>query len=243
MGVLDDAIREHLELRRRHGAAEDELERKEAEALGPARREVEAADGVAEQEDDQPTAEPGTPPEERDLAEVEPAADLDDAELDERFDPERLRQAATPDEDDRAATVHELPATDFPPPAALEDDPESSDVESSDSAPPLAEPDAMSPEEAEAEYGEDGAPPSRFAPAFGGEEDEPATIENDALEDEYGSLEEPAAAPPHDEDEFGPAEEGEDVLEETPDFLQETPEHDRLWFEQKPPRDFDLDDK
>ena len=35
--------------------------------------------------------------------------------------------------------------------------------------------------------------------------------------------------------------EGEDVLEETPDFLQETPEHDRLWFEQKPPRDFDLD--
>ncbi len=35
--------------------------------------------------------------------------------------------------------------------------------------------------------------------------------------------------------------EGDDVLEETPDFLQETPEHDRLWFEQKPPRDFDLD--
>ena len=35
--------------------------------------------------------------------------------------------------------------------------------------------------------------------------------------------------------------EGEDVLEETPDFLQETPEHERLWFEQKPPRDFDWD--
>ncbi|MBA3408178.1 MAG: hypothetical protein H0U06_08995, partial [Solirubrobacterales bacterium] len=33
----------------------------------------------------------------------------------------------------------------------------------------------------------------------------------------------------------------EDVLEETPEFLQETPEHDRLWFEQKPPRDFDFD--
>ena len=29
-------------------------------------------------------------------------------------------------------------------------------------------------------------------------------------------------------------------LEETPDFLQETPEHDRLWFEQRPPRDFDF---
>ena len=34
--------------------------------------------------------------------------------------------------------------------------------------------------------------------------------------------------------------EGDDVLEETPEFLQETPEHDRLWFEQKPPRDFDF---
>ncbi len=36
--------------------------------------------------------------------------------------------------------------------------------------------------------------------------------------------------------------EDEDVLEETPDFLQDTPEHDRLWFEQRPPRDFDFDD-
>ena len=50
----------------------------------------------------------------------------------------------------------------------------------------------------------------------------------------------PAANPdivrPDDEE---PAQ-GEDVLEETPEFLQETPEHDRLWFEQKPPRDFDF---
>jgi len=35
--------------------------------------------------------------------------------------------------------------------------------------------------------------------------------------------------------------EAEDILEETPDFLEETPEHDRLWFEQRPPRDFDFD--
>ncbi|HEY2769355.1 MAG TPA: hypothetical protein VGI87_02260 [Solirubrobacteraceae bacterium] len=34
----------------------------------------------------------------------------------------------------------------------------------------------------------------------------------------------------------------EDVLEETPEFLQDTPEHDRLWFEQRPPRDFDFDE-
>ena len=40
MGILDDAIREHIELKRKHGAAEDELQRQEEEALGPARREV-----------------------------------------------------------------------------------------------------------------------------------------------------------------------------------------------------------
>ena len=51
-----------------------------------------------------------------------------------------------------------------------------------------------------------------------------------------------AAADPRD-DVGAPADEepeGDDVLEETPEFLQETPEHDRLWFEQKPPRDFDF---
>jgi hypothetical protein len=57
----------------------------------------------------------------------------------------------------------------------------------------------------------------------------------------------PFAPGQHEDDEEEPAaseedEEGEgDVLEDTPDFLQETPEHDRLWFEQKPPRDFDFE--
>ena len=78
---------------------------------------------------------------------------------------------------------------------------------------------------------------------------------------EEPTAEHPAAAPGYDEDPWlddepdeVPAEEAleqrrapprptgeEDVLEETPEFLQETPEHDRLWFEQKPPRDFDWD--
>jgi hypothetical protein len=38
------------------------------------------------------------------------------------------------------------------------------------------------------------------------------------------------------------SEDDEDVLEETPEFLQDTPDHDRLWFEQRPPRDFDFDE-
>ena len=33
----------------------------------------------------------------------------------------------------------------------------------------------------------------------------------------------------------------DDPLEETPEFLQDTPDHDRLWFEQRPPRDFDFE--
>jgi hypothetical protein len=36
-------------------------------------------------------------------------------------------------------------------------------------------------------------------------------------------------------------EEGDDVLESTPEFLQDAPDHDRLWFEQRPPKDFDFD--
>ncbi len=48
--------------------------------------------------------------------------------------------------------------------------------------------------------------------------------------------------PPREQTQPVPSEDEEvhDELEETPDFLQETPEHDRLWFEQKPPRDFDF---
>src|SRR4051812_49263684 len=38
MGLLDDAIREHLELKRRHGADPDEVARQEREALGAPRR-------------------------------------------------------------------------------------------------------------------------------------------------------------------------------------------------------------
>ena len=38
MGLLDDAIREHLELKRRRGADAEEVTRLEQEALGPPQR-------------------------------------------------------------------------------------------------------------------------------------------------------------------------------------------------------------
>jgi hypothetical protein len=40
---------------------------------------------------------------------------------------------------------------------------------------------------------------------------------------------------------FDPTTGHEDVLEDTPRFLEDAPEDDDLWFEQKPPKDFDLD--
>jgi hypothetical protein len=52
-----------------------------------------------------------------------------------------------------------------------------------------------------------------------------------------------SAEPPSEENDydFDPDTGHEDVLEDTPRFLENAPEDDDLWFEQKPPKDFDLD--
>jgi hypothetical protein len=76
-------------------------------------------------------------------------------------------------------------------------------------------------------------PPPADAPVLG--DTEPHGFP--AIEDDEEPEPEPEPEPGEDDDEDAEP----DVLEDTPDFLQETPEHDRLWFEQKPPRDFDFD--
>jgi hypothetical protein len=154
MGLLDDAIREHLELKRRRGADPDEVARQEDEALGDPRS------GEFVKPDDADAAEP---------AAVEP-------------EPEPEPELQVPDPEAAAPAPRDEPWLDD------EDEPE-----------PVAP-----------------QPTAEFVPP----EVEP----------------EPDVVAP---DEEPPAD--EDVLEETPEFLQETPEHDRLWFEQKPPRDFDFD--
>jgi hypothetical protein len=163
MGLLDDAIREHLELKRRHGADPDEVSRQEREALGaPVRGEfAKPAD-----EGEQPAAAAAEEP--ADVAAPEPAG-----EVPEVAEPPEMPGEPEPDAD---------------------------------------------------------APPADRAPEPGDEED-PWLVE-DLADSEPREPAAPETAPPA---------EGEDVLEETPEFLQETPEHDRLWFEQKPPRDFDWD--
>jgi len=183
MGILDDAIREHLELKRKHGVPEEEVERQQEEALGPARREV------AQQ------------PEDADIA----AEAADDASL---FDGE---DNGAPVAEARAVAADESGVAEAP-------DPSAPAVE-----PPPAEPDPEP--DPHAALGD--TEPHGF-PSLDDE-----LHDDDAIEDEQ-SHEDPPPPADVDEDEL-------DVLEDTPDFLQETPEHDRLWFEQKPPRDFDFD--
>ena len=72
------------------------------------------------------------------------------------------------------------------------------------------------------------------APSEGGDEDEEEAVFEPEPEPEA------EAEPEAEEDQA--ARPDEDVLEETPDFLEEAPEDDQLWFEQKPPKDFDFDD-
>ncbi len=196
MGLLDDAIREHLELKRRRGADPGEVAREEADALGPVRREEAAAAA--------PAAAPAP------LHETEP--DLEPAGLEEpgaayAEETPRHREPAAPRDHDRDehARDHEPEAEPAPDPVVHPGDDPVADPH--DITPPHGDPLAHQPTR-EFSAGE--------------------------LEEALGQGRPPRASDP----EVAPGE--EDVLEETPEFLQETPEHDRLWFEQKPPKDFDF---
>jgi hypothetical protein len=182
MGLLDDAIREHLDLKRRHGAPDEEIAQKEAEALGPARRDF-----------PQPAVE-------------EPAAHPADELIDEPLHP-----AGDPISDEiEDPPVYEPPVVEEPPVFDMPAAPERTEP------PPTPRAELADTEEYRFEDDDDELLP--------GEDDD--DLDDD---DDLGEL---------DEDE---EEDDEDLLEDTPDFLQDTPEHDRLWFEQKPPRDFDFE--
>jgi len=280
MGILDDAIKEHLELKRQHGAAEDELQQLEDEAFGAAERpgaEESAPDGLSEAPTEfmaQPDLEGEDAPRSRrpdvaDLQEGPPEA------AEPRPEPE------PPSEEEAPAMEHEAIAE--PPeadaaPQPPEVEPEISsgptteereaiaaqptemfDIEAElggkqvEEAPPEA--DAEEPAE-EDEYEEDDdfwdekrlsdeldqalEAPSEVEEA----EEEEALYEDAATEAEEPAADEPRPAEPEPDqpEHLTPSGDEEDVLEETPDFLEEAPEDDQLWFEQKPPKDFDFDD-
>jgi hypothetical protein len=179
MGLLDDAIRDHLELKRRHGGSSEEITKQEQEALGPVRR-------TAAGTEDEPVPEGAEAP-------AEELAGLEPADAPEGGDVEVVAEAPAADE---------RPEEPVAPPALEEP-----------IGPALAD--------------------------FGSDFDEPADPSRPVADveqptEEWGFDDEQERA--------AEAEPDEDPLEETPDFLQETPEHERLWFEQKPPKDFDFDE-
>ncbi len=229
MGLLDDAIREHLDLKRRRGADPTEVERAEREALGPVRRgpEPQEADEVAagglayDAEGDEGWEEP---------LRHEPES-VEDPSEEHHYSPSEMfeRAAPPPDEEppladeprlaDERPLVDEPTVVDHPPPPRFAAPAEETHDFSAED--PLGDPFA--------EDDHPGTPPPHAAPASpgpgSGESAGGETVEyriDEALEDK-------------------PKTEGEDVLEETPEFLQDTPDHDRLWFEQRPPKDFDFE--
>ncbi|WP_027004802.1 hypothetical protein [Conexibacter woesei] len=206
MGLLDDAIREHLELKRRRGADPSEIEREESEALGPVRREAPGADSgaaaaVAEDHG-------GSFADHHDGAGLDEPAGAYDDEF--GFDDAPAAPAA------EHAVPSDPPATHDAPFAEREDE---------SSTPPHGDPYQATREFSATELGEALGHHETSAPPHGDPVAPPPAA--------------PAAhdAVPADED---PEPDADDELQDTPDFLQETPEHDRLWFEQKPPKDFDF---
>jgi hypothetical protein len=239
MGILDDAIKEHLELKRQHGADDDELKKLEDEAFGAPERPGEpdsALDPFAEA----PTAFMAQP----DLA--EPDDDGEAAAARPRPDIADLQEAppAAPELDEEPPAEEQAPAIEQ---AIPEPEPDISAGPSTEEREAIAEqPTEMY------DLGEELGGSEAPAPAEGEEEqDADDFFDEKRLSDELDqALEGGGPAEDEDEDELAeedqepPAEdrEEEDVLEETPDFLEEAPEDDQLWFEQKPPKDFDFDD-
>jgi hypothetical protein len=229
MGLLDDAIREHLELKRQHGADPSEIDRLEHEALGPVRR----------QPLDPPEHERGAP------------AEVDERSVDAKETGELAKDEY--DEYDDEEYVHEAETGDWG--EAFEDGFERPGSRGSGRKPPASTADhekteSPSPPEQEGERGlrrwrrsRKGSVPPEDAPSAQAEPPERVASSEETVE--YGvedASAEGAGKARQRRTRNRPSPEDEDVLEETPEFLQDAPEHDRLWFEQRPPRDFDFDD-
>ncbi|HEX7278330.1 MAG TPA: hypothetical protein VF255_01790 [Solirubrobacterales bacterium] len=310
MSILDDAIREHLELKRAHGADESEIKKLEDEAFGPPGRpeepdpaaeaptefltSSEVAEAVESAEDSggrriniADLQEPPAPSEpQADAAPITPAEDP--------------AQAAPPAEEEQPAIEHEIvpeaeatpeaePAIESPGPsteerhAIAEQPTEFFDIETemgTEDAPAAEAPSPSDEEIVEAEAAEPLAPVEPPTEIHASRAEIPADEEEDddfwneqRLSDELdqaleapvtdeqeapppampAEAEEPAQLFDRDEDEdareddkpqadYDPDTGHEDVLEDTPEFLEESPEDDELWFEQRPPKDFDFDD-
>jgi hypothetical protein len=192
MGLLDDAIREHLELKRLRGADPGDVAREEQAALGPVRR----------GDDAQPEDQKGDTPE----------ADPRDGSLPPSAEVASANDPSTGQETIEINMEAELAAS------ASEDDLR---LTGSEDAVPIADPaHSQAPNDESLEWEMPGEWPVESTREARSQGDIASGV------GEKQGADEPV----------------EDVLEETPDFLRDTPEQERLWFEQRPPRDFDFNE-
>jgi hypothetical protein len=254
MGILDEAIREHLDLKRRQGAADEELKRLEDEAFGPPTRPGEPDFPDHEGEEAEGDGSGASATEQAELGEPAGAGDTEPV------------GPTTPEEPPpvEPPPVEEPPAEE-PPPVEAHADPEAPEAattfydRSQESELELGDLDL------DLEFDEEVAEPAapEPPPETGEEppiesldtvEHEPSIESLDTVEHRIEELEqEPVEETPEPPEPSIPADEPEastasgedgadDVLEETPEFLRDTPEDDELWFEQGEPKDFDFDD-
>jgi hypothetical protein len=204
MGLLDDAIREHLELKRLRGADPGEVAREQREALDP-------VPGTA------PTAPVGSAPAGDDPSrESQPAHGPDFSNVGQETAELDMRTVL--------GAEHAPPAA-HAPSAAADGAHEAAPVGSVPVGAVGGASAAEHPEEDSLEWEVPGGASGESGTGAGGHEHDAGDDGPAATAGEQGDAEEPA----------------EDMLEETPDFLRDTPEQERLWFEQRPPRDFDFD--
>ncbi|MDX6638024.1 MAG: hypothetical protein QOJ01_1535 [Solirubrobacterales bacterium] len=257
MGILDDAIRQHLELKRSLGADDDELKQLEDEAFGPPARPGDP---------DFPDSEAGDAEGSNGLdAGVDAPSDTGDASVQE-----------APSTGDVATLAEEPePEPDTPAPGAVFDhasgEPEEVEEEEPaaqaepDEPEQLAVPEEPEPEEAEPEPDTEAPEPAPAAetsePPLAAEDQIPASedldlgeldldIEDDELlrldpdppVESLETVEHPIAPETGEHEDVGEEEEDDDVLADTPEFLRDAPEDDDLWFEQGKPKDFDFDE-
>lgn len=286
MGLLDDAIREHLDLKRARGGDPAEIERMEREALGPVRREptfgstrLEAPEqhlpvGFEPVYDDERLTDledlqehgyhDSTAPHPHRHEYAHPHDGHADSHLDfedeppygVEFEQDEVEQprrrflrrnrpaslseplAGEPggayeqpaadhaDFHDYDEPLQELPHDASPPPQLQFEHPPKRPRFTAE--PPELQPESLSGPGAEPQ---DPTPPPAPARDSGPRHESPETA--GGQETTEFDVQRHLAETRHEPD--------EDMLEETPEFLQDTPEHDRLWFEQRPPRDFDFD--
>jgi hypothetical protein len=174
MGILDQAIREHLELKRSRGATDSELQRMEDEAFGPPSRPGEpdfpeqegettelSGNGVGREEPVVEATEAPPPAEgEQDQGEPEPELGDLDLELDEEVPadepplPETSPESREP-QDTAApeAPIESLDTVEHPLPEEVED--ETDDERSAEDDPGEHDPGEHDPDEADSDEDED----------------------------------------------------------------------------------------